>query len=212
MTNTIGQREKLAVEALIERGRAAWKTLLYPSQANGDFAVCNDALCTGLGTTAVLAGADALREALDALEALYAHPNTAGEVKTGEREARKVTVGPCAKNPNDRRLFVDGHQWAKVYGWDKASVEARCDEIVKALALSPTSGGGTGAGTATAFVAGPTWQVDDYWHTEIQADGGDSLVATLYGASEAEVVGYRDACLRALSAAPSSPEDIGGLE
>lgn len=45
----------------------------------------------------------------------------------------KVTVGPDAQNPNNRRLFVNGHQWAKVYGWDNASVEARCKILSDAL-------------------------------------------------------------------------------
>ncbi|MFN7611460.1 MAG: hypothetical protein ACK5QX_11085 [bacterium] len=46
----------------------------------------------------------------------------------------RVTFGPDAANENNRRMFVDGSQWAKVYGWDKASVEARCDTLAQALA------------------------------------------------------------------------------
>ncbi len=51
---------------------------------------------------------------------------------------RRVTIGPDAENGNNRRLFVDGSQWAKIYGWDDESVEARANEIVAALSAAPS--------------------------------------------------------------------------
>ena len=51
---------------------------------------------------------------------------------------RRVTIGPDAENGNNRRLFVDGSQWAKICGWDDESVEARANEIVAALSAAPS--------------------------------------------------------------------------
>lgn len=42
--------------------------------------------------------------------------------------------GPDAANPNNRRLIVDGSQWAKVYGMDPEQAQARADLICKGLA------------------------------------------------------------------------------
>ncbi len=312
MTNTIGQRE--ALEAVIERGRVAWKTMLYPSQANGDFAVCNDALCTGLGTTAVLAGADALREALDALEALSSppagegepvgdgagwvywnpdsgeeyhpdHPVEAGQCedaerirrstrqedtlwtalqaeaaprmaelskqamrahspspgveKTGERESVKMALLRAALEPfaalaRMRHPDEGGSpSWVDIMtangeqdeielrshtAADPLSVILQGDDFRAAecaLALSPTSGGGTenlwaalakqpglSLGTAPSDIEGEP----DEWVVH-RVNGG---INDREWTEVARGTTPRAAVERALSAAPSSPEDIGG--
>lgn len=38
-----------------------------------------------------------------------------------------------AQNPNNRRLMVDGSQWAKVYGFSPEVAEARARIIANAL-------------------------------------------------------------------------------
>lgn len=45
----------------------------------------------------------------------------------------KITWVNDASNVNDRRMYVDGQQWAKVYGWDEASLNARCDILQEAM-------------------------------------------------------------------------------
>lgn len=70
-------------------------------------------------------------------EDLYAALPRPADGGDREKVARTARVGPDAANPNNRRLFVDGQQWAKVYGWDKASVEARSAALIEAL-TSPT--------------------------------------------------------------------------
>lgn len=52
-----------------------------------------------------------------------------------------VTWVNDASNENDRRMFVDGQQWAKVSGWDKKSLDARCDALEAALTAAPVSAG-----------------------------------------------------------------------
>lgn len=59
--------------------------------------------------------------------------NTPASAAKGEAVARKVEWVNDASNINDRRMYVDGSQWAKIYGWDKASLDARCDALEAAL-------------------------------------------------------------------------------
>jgi hypothetical protein len=85
-------------------------------------------------------------------------------------EALVVHFGPDAANPNNRRLFVNGQQWAKVYGWDKRSVEARADTIATALsAPSPIP-------AAPSDVAGLR-QVIDWLEQLARADDMDDVAA-----------------------------------
>jgi hypothetical protein len=72
-------------------------------------------------------------ELADRILAVLAHPPAQGSESGGERPAYRVTWVDDAKNPNDRRLYVDGSQWAKAYGWDKASLDARCVILEAAL-------------------------------------------------------------------------------
>ena len=51
-----------------------------------------------------------------------------------------VTFGPAKGEPNSARMFVDGQQWAKVYGWDASSLKARCDALSATLAAQPSAG------------------------------------------------------------------------
>lgn len=52
------------------------------------------------------------------------------------------------------------------------------------------------------FVAGPVWQGDECWTSEVQTFGGYGVVATIHGPTEAEVIRRRDVVLFALSASP----------
>lgn len=63
-------------------------------------------------------------------------PDTAG----GRAEAVRITWVNDTSNLNDRRMYVNGEQWAKVYGWDEASLNARCDALERAM-LTPPDGG-----------------------------------------------------------------------
>lgn len=65
----------------------------------------------------------------------HQHP-TAKPEGEGAPIARKIEWVNDASNINDRRMYVDGQQWAKVYGWDKASLDARCDALEAALSAS----------------------------------------------------------------------------
>lgn len=56
---------------------------------------------------------------------------------TPNNERREVTVGPDAANSYNRRVFVNGSQWCKVYGWDSESAQARAEEVAKSLTLPP---------------------------------------------------------------------------
>jgi hypothetical protein len=50
--------------------------------------------------------------------------------------ARAVTIGPDAANSYNRRLFVDGSQWCKVYGWDSESAQGRAESIADVILAS----------------------------------------------------------------------------
>jgi len=52
--------------------------------------------------------------------------------------SRKVTVGPDASNPNNRRIVVDGSQWCKVYGFNQEQVEERAQIIADLLVGEPS--------------------------------------------------------------------------
>ena len=71
------------------------------------------------------------------------HPPAQASETGGERQTYKVTWVDDAKNPNDRRMYLDGQQWAKVYGWDKASLDARC-AILEAALSAPQAAPGEG--------------------------------------------------------------------
>jgi len=45
----------------------------------------------------------------------------------------KVTIGPDAANPNCLRLFLNGAQLCKVYGWTPAGALFKAQLIQKAL-------------------------------------------------------------------------------
>jgi hypothetical protein len=68
------------------------------------------------------------------LDRLHAGAAALIERLSAEREGgHKVTWVNDASNAHDRRMYVDGQQWAKVYGWDDASLNARCDALERAL-------------------------------------------------------------------------------
>lgn len=52
----------------------------------------------------------------------------------------RVSFIDDGQNANNRRLFVGGEQWAKVYGFDPASAEARA-EIIKAAMMAQKAPG-----------------------------------------------------------------------
>lgn len=51
----------------------------------------------------------------------------------------KITWVNDASNINDRRMYVDGSQWCKVYGWDWDSLNARCDTLQAAMEATTVS-------------------------------------------------------------------------
>lgn len=76
--------------------------------------------------------------------------------------------------------------------------------VLEALASAPVEGG--------AFVAGGVWKLEgegedgeDLWKSEVQTMGGYGVVATCYGATQAEASGRRDAILAALQAQDGEP-------
>lgn len=67
---------------------------------------------------------------------------------SGREGKADVKVGPDAANSYNRRLHVNGSQWAKVYGWDEESAQARADIIAAVLvSASPASLGGKELGS-----------------------------------------------------------------
>lgn len=47
--------------------------------------------------------------------------------------SNKVTRVKDATNPNCARIYVNGGQWMKVYGWDEHDLTFRCNIIIEAL-------------------------------------------------------------------------------
>jgi hypothetical protein len=88
------------------------------------------------GTTDLLAsliGADQARIAREQPSAQQSSSPSPLPVDGLETVAYRVTWVNDSSNDNDRRMYVDGQQWAKIYGWNHASLNARCDIIQAAL-------------------------------------------------------------------------------
>jgi len=115
---------------------------------------------------------------------------------------RRVTIGPDAENGNNRRLFVDGSQWAKIYGWDDESVEARANEIVAALSAAPSP---------RQLDEGVIERMARAHDEESSAQKGEPSPWTFPEAlADAEWRSERVAAMRAALAAIASPLDGGG--